>query len=48
MRTAGKVAIIGGSIWGNRGAAAMLETTIAQVRAVLGDVRIAVFTPYPQ
>jgi len=48
MRTAGKVAIIGGSIWGNRGAAAMLETTIAQVRAARADVRIAVFTPYPQ
>jgi len=43
-----KVAIIGGSIWGNRGAAAMLETTIARLRQIRQDVQLVVFTPYPQ
>jgi colanic acid/amylovoran biosynthesis protein len=43
-----KIAIIGGSIWGNRGAAAMLETTIHKLREYAPDVEISVFTPYPE
>lgn len=42
-----KIAIIGGSIWGNRGAAAMLETTIGKLREYFQDAEFAVFTPYP-
>jgi polysaccharide pyruvyl transferase WcaK-like protein len=42
-----KFAIIGGSIWGNRGAAAMLETTIGRLREYFPDAEFAVFTPYP-
>ena len=41
-----KITIIGGSIWGNRGAAAMLETTVARIRALLPHVHIAIYTPY--
>jgi colanic acid/amylovoran biosynthesis protein len=41
------VAIIGGSIWGNRGAAAMLETTIGKVSGIVPAARFNVFTPYP-
>jgi polysaccharide pyruvyl transferase WcaK-like protein len=41
------ITIIGGSIWGNRGAAAMLETTIGRIHAQLPDARIFVYTPYP-
>lgn len=41
------VAIIGGSIWGNRGAAAMLETTIGKVSEIVPSARFNVFTPYP-
>ncbi|PKO04243.1 MAG: hypothetical protein CVU41_18070 [Chloroflexi bacterium HGW-Chloroflexi-3] len=43
-----KVAIIGGSFWGNRGAAAMLETTIAKVREINSDAKFTIFTPYPE
>ncbi len=43
-----KIAIIGGSIWGNRGAAAMLETTIARLLLIQPDLQLAIFTPYPQ
>jgi polysaccharide pyruvyl transferase WcaK-like protein len=46
--TSKKIAIIGGSLWGNRGAAAMLETTIAKMREMLPGVEISVFTPYPE
>ncbi|MAT43062.1 MAG: hypothetical protein CL609_12015 [Anaerolineaceae bacterium] len=42
-----KVTIIGGSIWGNRGAAAMLETTIGKIRESSSNVEFFIFTPYP-
>jgi len=42
-----KIAIIGGSIWGNRGASAMLETTIGKLREAKIEAEYAVFTPYP-
>ena len=43
-----KIAIIGGSIWGNRGASAMLETTIHKLRDSAPTAQIYVFTPYPE
>lgn len=43
-----KVAIIGGSFWGNRGAAAMLETTIAKVREINPGAIFTIFSPYPE
>lgn len=46
--TSKKIAIIGGSVWGNRGASAMLETVIYKLRASAPDARIYVFTPYPE
>ncbi|PKO01063.1 MAG: hypothetical protein CVU42_01050 [Chloroflexi bacterium HGW-Chloroflexi-4] len=42
-----KIAIIGGSIWGNRGAAAMLETTIAKVKQLNPNTTFVIFTPHP-
>lgn len=42
------VAIIGGSFWGNRGAAAMLETTIGKVREINPNANFSIFTPYPK
>ena len=48
VKTGKKIAIIGGSLWGNRGAAAMLETTIHKIRESLPDAEIIVFTPYPE
>lgn len=42
------MAIIGGSVWGNRGASAMLETVIQKLRASAPDVQISIFTPYPE
>lgn len=42
-----EVAIVGGSIWGNRGAEAMLVTTIAQIRKVAPDSVFNVYTIYP-
>jgi polysaccharide pyruvyl transferase WcaK-like protein len=42
------VAVIGGSIWGNRGASAMLETTIHRLQEAAPDSQIFVFTPYPE
>lgn len=42
-----RVAIIGGSFWGNRGAAAMLETTIAKVKEINPTVQFTIFSPYP-
>ncbi len=43
-----EVAIVGGSIWGNRGAEAMLVTTIAQIRKVGPDTVFNVYTIYPE
>lgn len=43
-----KIAIIGGSVWGNRGASAMLETTIHKLRDSAPDAQFFVFTPYPE
>ena len=40
-------AIVGGSIWGNRGAEAMLLTTIAQIRAYAPNAVFKVYTIYP-
>lgn len=42
------VSIIGGSIWGNRGAAAMLETTVGRLREFLPQALFNIFTPYPE
>lgn len=47
MATPKKIAIIGGSLWGNRGAAAMLETTIARVRSMAPDTQFCIFSPHP-
>ncbi len=41
------VAVIGGTIWGNRGAEAMLVTTIGKVRAMRPGASIIVFSYYP-
>jgi len=42
------VAIIGGSFWGNRGAAAMLETTIGKIREINPNTNFSIFSPYPK
>jgi polysaccharide pyruvyl transferase WcaK-like protein len=42
------VAIVGGTLWGNRGAEAMLVTTIGRLRRKLPDARFLVFSYYPQ
>ncbi len=42
------IAIIGGSIWGNRGAEAMLVTTLGKIRLDFPDANFIVFTPYPK
>ena len=47
VKAAKSIAIIGGSLWGNRGAAAMLETTIHKIREKVPEAEISVFTPYP-
>ncbi len=47
MTNVKRVAIIGGSFWGNRGAAAMLETTIAKVKEINPAVQFTIFSPYP-
>lgn len=39
--------VVGGSIWGNRGAEAMLVTTISQIREVAPDAVFDVYTIYP-
>ncbi len=39
--------IIGGTIWGNRGAESMLVTTIGRLRADFPEARFNVFTYYP-
>ncbi|UCE94363.1 MAG: polysaccharide pyruvyl transferase family protein [Flavobacteriaceae bacterium] len=48
VRQPDQIVIIGGSIWGNRGASAMLETTIHKVRETNPAIKIIVFTPYPK
>ncbi|MDW7755914.1 MAG: polysaccharide pyruvyl transferase family protein [Brevefilum sp.] len=47
METHQEVSIVGGSIWGNRGAEAMLVTTIAQIRKVAPNTVFNVYTIYP-
>ncbi|MDP3445166.1 MAG: hypothetical protein Q8T08_20085, partial [Ignavibacteria bacterium] len=47
MNSSKKIAIIGGSIWGNRGASAMLETTIAKVKQINPKTTFVIYTPYP-
>ncbi len=42
------IAIVGGTLWGNRGAEAMLVTTIGQLRRRLPGARVCVFSYYPQ
>ena len=42
------IAIIGGSVWGNRGAEAMLVTTIGTILSGFPGTSFVVFTPYPQ
>lgn len=39
--------IVGGSIWGNRGAEAMLVTTIAEIKKVSPDAEFYIYTIYP-
>ncbi len=41
------ISIIGGTIWGNRGAEAMLVTTIGKLREQFPDARFNVFSYYP-
>lgn len=42
------IAITGATLWGNRGAEAMLVTTIGQVRARRPDARIVIFSYFPK
>lgn len=42
------VAIVGGTLWGNRGAEAMLVTTIGRIRERYPDARCLVFSYYPE
>lgn len=42
------VAIVGGTFWGNRGAEAMLVTTIGKVRESFPDARFKVYTYYTE
>lgn len=48
MATQPTVGVIGGTIWGNRGAEAMLVTTVGRVRAQYPDAHIIVFTYLPK
>lgn len=41
------IAIIGGTIWGNRGAESMLVTTIGKIRERLADAKFVMFSYYP-
>lgn len=43
-----KIAIIGGTLWGNRGAQAMLETTIGEIRQHLPKAEFGIFSYYPE
>lgn len=47
METSPVFSIIGGTIWGNRGAESMLVTTIGRIRAGFPDARFFVFSYYP-
>ena len=42
------VAIIGGTIWGNRGAEAMLESLIGEIRRHAADTEFVVYSYYPR
>jgi len=42
-----QIAIVGGSIWGNRGAEAMMVSTIAEIRNHLSNPVFNVYTIYP-
>ncbi|MDP6843842.1 MAG: polysaccharide pyruvyl transferase family protein [Rhodospirillales bacterium] len=42
------VAIIGGTIWGNRGAEAMLETLIGEIRCDANETEFVVYSYYPR
>jgi len=46
--TGNKFALMGGSVWGNRGAEAMLMTVIAEIRKVDPEAVFNVYTIYPQ
>ncbi len=48
METINSVAIIGGTIWGNRGAEAMLVTTIGKIRELDPKTRFVVYSYYPK
>ena len=41
------ISIIGGTIWGNRGAESMLVTTIGQLRGFFPEARFNIFSYYP-
>jgi colanic acid/amylovoran biosynthesis protein len=43
-----RIAIIGGTIWGNRGAEAMLVTTIGKVRELYPNAAFKIFSYYPK
>lgn len=43
-----KFALMGGSVWGNRGAEAMLMTVIAKIRKFDPEAIFNVYTIYPQ
>ncbi len=43
-----KILIIGGAIYGNRGAEAMTVTTIARIREKFPDAQFGIMTPYPK
>ena len=42
-----KISIIGGTLWGNRGAEAMLETAIGEVRKRCPDAEFGIYSYYP-
>jgi len=42
------ISIIGGTFWGNRGAEAMLATTIGMIRRDFPDARFVIFSYYPE
>jgi polysaccharide pyruvyl transferase WcaK-like protein len=48
MTQAPRIAITGGTLWGNRGAQAMLETTIGEIRQRLPQAEFGVFSYYPE
>lgn len=48
MKKDATISIIGGTIWGNRGAEAMLVTTIGRLRESIPNARFNIFSYYPQ